>query len=101
MSNSQIAEACGDDDQVAPLQAAGELVQVVEACRDAERFIFVFVQKLDAFEKIADGLADRHHLVFGVIFRYRKNGRFAFFNDGLDRLRLVVSKSRHVAGRAD
>ena len=63
------AGAGGEDDQVALLEAAGELVEVLEAGRDADDLAAMLLQEVELVEILFQHLGDRDEVAPGAALR--------------------------------
>jgi len=90
----------GDDDQVAFLQTAQQLVQVVEAGGDAQGLSFGLAQVLDAVEVLADRHVHRHQFLAQPPLGDGEQRRFRLVDDLVDVALGVLGQVGDLAGRA-
>ena len=89
------------DDQVRLLQAAGQLVEVAIAGRDAEQVALVLVDEVDALEIALEHLRDRLVVVNLVRLRDIEDGLLGLVEDIVQVARLVVAERHHLGAGAD
>ena len=83
------------------MHPAGELVEVVEAGRDADDLALVLVEVVDLVEVVAEGVADRRKVLRDAPLGNGEEGLLGLVERGVDVARVVVADRGDLAGGLD